>query len=498
MGAGAAVALTAGPAMAGQTDDLKSQIDSLQARLDQIEKQQATTGTAQVAAPADAVVGGDFPGSFKLPGSDTSFQITGFVKLAMSVDSNQQIGDANTVAGMAANNTSSGNIGTHFAGYANQSRLHIETRTPTDYGAMKTVMEFDYRTGAGSSAIDSDPTGKGVPRLRLAYGVLGPVEAGKDFELFENDFASAPETIDYWGPQGPSYGSRIPLIKYTQAMGKFTLAAEIASPSAGGSSSGSADQEGTEFLTGSTSSAAPGLGATPATDQVTYLPQFTAGADYADAWGHIAVRGKVREFSLTNGGGSNINGTPTGYSASATGYAGYFGASVNPGQFIPVLGKDSLGGAIVVGVGDVQDLSGADDSESFVVTGFGTATSKITPTPMKGFMVNYRHWWTDTIRSTVMWGMNKISVSHDAYYGGTQAQITTPSGIGAAEKQTQTVWANIIWSPVKTVNFGLEYAWGQVSRQNALAGYSQYGGGTQQYTGYGSNQRVELGMQYLF
>ncbi|HUC63078.1 MAG TPA: hypothetical protein VMF53_14090, partial [Alphaproteobacteria bacterium] len=358
-----------------------------------------------------------------------------------------------------------------------------------------TVMEFDYRSAVGGSGADSDPTTKGVPRLRLAYGVLGPVEAGKDFELFENDFATSMESVDYWGPQGPSYGSRIPLLRYTQDIGKFMIAGEIAPASAGGSSSNQANSEGGEFLTGSNSTAAPG--ATAASDQVTYLPQFTAGADYTDSWGHVAVRGKVREFSLTNGGGSNINGATTGYSASATGYGAYVGGTINTGEFIPALGKDRIGAAVFWGVGDVQDLSGADDSESFVVTGFGTGTSHITATPAHGFMVNYRHWWTDTIRSNLAWGLNQIDLSHDAYYTNAGAQITSPSGVGAAENQTQSVWANIIWSPVKTVNFGLEFAWNQVNRQSDLAGYTS-GGATNGYTGYGSNERLELGMQYLF
>jgi hypothetical protein len=63
---GAALALMAGPAFAGETDDLKAQIDQLQTRLDQLEKQQAAPADANAAtapantaaAPADAVVGG--------------------------------------------------------------------------------------------------------------------------------------------------------------------------------------------------------------------------------------------------------------------------------------------------------------------------------------------------------------------------------------------------------------------------------------------------------
>ena len=86
LGSGAALALIASPALAGQAEDLKAQIDSLQSRLDQLEKQKATSETSQAAAPADAVVGGDYPGSFKLPGSDTSFSIHGYTKLDFVYD----------------------------------------------------------------------------------------------------------------------------------------------------------------------------------------------------------------------------------------------------------------------------------------------------------------------------------------------------------------------------------------------------------------------------
>jgi hypothetical protein len=489
--------------LAGQTDDLKSQIDSLQTRLDQIEKQQATIGTNQVAAPADAVVGGDFPGSFKLPGADTSYSIHGSVKLGFAYDSNQSIGDAFQPPNFKANNAPSGNYGLHFGGFANQSKLHIETRTPTDYGQMKTVMEFDYRTGSGpafngnnvvgtTNAPANDPTGKGIPRLRLAYGVLGPIEAGKDYYLFSNDFASAPEVIDYWGPQGIGYASRVPLLRYTQVLGKFMLAGEIAAPAATGAEGIGFNDEQAYFTSGTTN----GTGATvTGSAQYSEMPEFSAGADYTDAWGHVSVRGKLRELHLENGGGgSTAANTPT-YTLTAYGYAGYVGANVNMGTFLPVLGKDSLAGAIIWGVGDAEDMSASDDEESASVINYGGTGAKITATPMHGFQVNYRHWWTPTIRSNLAWGLSQLTPSHDSSANSLGTALS--SSTAAEETQAQDVYANIIWSPVSTVNFGLEYIWGEVHHLPYVNGTTTSTSGNG-FTGYGSNQRLELGMQYLF
>lgn len=525
MGAGAVVALTAGPALAGQTDDLQSQIQSLQSRLDQLEKQQATDETKQVAAPADAVVGGDFPGSFKLPGADTSYAIHGYAKLGFAYDQNQNVGDAYIPENFSVNNSQGGNHSWHFGGYANQSNLHIETRTPTDYGQMKTVMEFDWRTSSdvafngnnvasgSSQAAANDPTGKGIARLRLAYGVLGPVEAGKDYDLMQNDFASSPEHVDYWGPQGPSYGARVPLLRYTQGFGKLTLAGELNAPAATGAGNPSFNSEQGYFTAGTVKVVGATQAATNPTGSMQYsnMPEFAGAADYADTWGHVALRGKVRELHVESAGGSNFltpqnnSTTAANYTLTTYGYIGYIGGNLNTGQFIPALGKDSLAGALIWGVGSSEDMSGTDDQESASVINFGGTGAKITATPMHGFQVNYRHWWTNTIRSNVMWGLTQFSPSHD---NSTLASGAAAGyGTAAMTTQAQTVWANVIWSPVSTVNFGLEYLWGEVHHQNYINGAGQSlgnangiadSGGYDGYTGYGSDQRVELGMQYLF
>ncbi|MBT6116301.1 MAG: hypothetical protein HOH66_00360, partial [Rhodospirillaceae bacterium] len=56
LGSGAAVALLATPAVAGEVDDLKAQIEALQQRLDTVEVQQTKIEDSQErVAPANAV-----------------------------------------------------------------------------------------------------------------------------------------------------------------------------------------------------------------------------------------------------------------------------------------------------------------------------------------------------------------------------------------------------------------------------------------------------------
>ena len=72
-----AASLTGASAVANADtlSDLKEQTETLQRKVTELENSQ------QKAAPNNAVTGGSTPGSFKLPGSDTSVKLGGYVKL---------------------------------------------------------------------------------------------------------------------------------------------------------------------------------------------------------------------------------------------------------------------------------------------------------------------------------------------------------------------------------------------------------------------------------
>src|ERR1700739_763190 len=77
-----ALVVPASAAWADELQDLKAQVEALLKRVAELEQKQEKTEQNQAAAPATNVVtGGATPGSFKLPGSNTSVTFGGYVKL---------------------------------------------------------------------------------------------------------------------------------------------------------------------------------------------------------------------------------------------------------------------------------------------------------------------------------------------------------------------------------------------------------------------------------
>ena len=68
-------------ARANAPDDLQGQIEALQRKVQELEQQQQASARRQDAVAASAVTAGATKGSFRLPGSDTSVALGGYVKL---------------------------------------------------------------------------------------------------------------------------------------------------------------------------------------------------------------------------------------------------------------------------------------------------------------------------------------------------------------------------------------------------------------------------------
>src|SRR5213593_2319197 len=69
-------------AEADELQDMKAQIEALQKQVLELEQKQQTSEQKQAAAvPDNVVTGGATRGSFKLPGSNTSVTLGGYVKL---------------------------------------------------------------------------------------------------------------------------------------------------------------------------------------------------------------------------------------------------------------------------------------------------------------------------------------------------------------------------------------------------------------------------------
>ena len=435
LGSGAAVALLASPAVADEVDDLKAQIEALQSRLDQVEVQQNRLETERI-APAQAVVGGDFPGSWKLPGTDTSIAFSGYTKLDTFFDIDNDVGDSFAATAIALDNTAGDHVDGNFRMHARQSRFRFDSRTPTDWGQMRTRIEGDFFGGGGNERYSNSTSF----RLRHAWGRLGPVLVGQSWTTFQDEDTFA-DTVDFAGPTAVAF-ARQAQIRYTAGLGEG-LSADVAI-------------ENPEMRNRTATSANNA-------SVVDQLPDFVGALRYRAPWGAINVSAVIRQFNFDNG---QVQDDVWGY-------------GVHVGANVKVFGNDTLSGVFNTGEGIGRYLGGAVAGVTVsCATAPGTFVATCKPDletqSAWGAWGGYTHHWNDSMRSNL-------------YYGHVQNEVNVGE-LGAAASQGQnntvdTLHANIWWSPVSRVNIGLEFAHGW--RETVAEGS-------------GEASRIILGMQYVF
>ena len=266
--------LPAAPAArADELSDMQADMQLLQQRMDQLAQFAPGSGSGAAgakAAPGVALLGGSFPRSFLIPGTDTSIRIGGTVQENLNYSitggppngtqqnnfgANNQalfsplnflsgtfvpgfptrgqrvaqptitgglqgskgatnLGGVGGVANIVANARGNG----IFSQTADQSTLAVETRTPTAYGEARTYLQFDFsgcaaETGFACNQVTAVASPQ-LPRLLYAYGTLGGFLAGQANSNFSDNDAG-PETIDQGGDVGQGGPVRQGQIRYT-------------------------------------------------------------------------------------------------------------------------------------------------------------------------------------------------------------------------------------------------------------------------------------------
>ena len=155
----------------------------------------------------EAVVLGDMGGSFRMPGSETSVRVYGFVEGNLIKDlKGTAPGDLFTNV-MEQPLKGSGNTEGKSVMTAQTSRFGFETSTPSALGAVHTQLEGDFYAYCGSEC------NRDRFRLRQAYGEYAGWLIGKTWSTFM-DLDDGPETVDFNGPVGQPF-SRPVQIRYT-------------------------------------------------------------------------------------------------------------------------------------------------------------------------------------------------------------------------------------------------------------------------------------------
>jgi hypothetical protein len=371
---------------------------------------------------------GEFPGSFRIPGTDAALRIGGLVRMVY-INSFDPIGNDDRFV------TSSIPIaGSEAAGKSSRieysvipSRFNIDLRTPTGVGHMRAFLEADFAGGSNHL------------RLRHAFGQWGDWLVGQTWSTF-SDPEAEPDGIDFEGLNAISL-LRQPQVRWTRSLSerlKVAIAVEEANPD----------------LTGA-------VGVNQAPDLVVRVrwdpeePRF--GLRLLGEGSHIQAALLVRQ----------LRGEVEGVSGASVRTLATTGYGLNLSGVVPAPWADgeehrlrwawNAGKGIGRYIADLGSLGGQD---AFV----GGEGDELEALPVAATYIGYEHWWRPGVRSTVtagyVWIDNLDDQPADALY------------------RTERFSLNLAWSPIPRLDLVVEFLWGRRinrDRQQGTAGQLQIG-----------------------
>jgi DcaP outer membrane protein len=169
--------------------------------------------------PRDVVSAGDFPGSFRIPGSDAAFKLGGMVRVNWVTTLDPLLVDDRFITADIPVDVANAPVGGRVDVMAIPSRFNLDLRTPTGVGYMRAFLEADF-AGSGNTL-----------RLRHAFGQWRRFLFGQTWSTF-SDPEAVPDGIDFEGLNAVVH-FRQPQIRWTWAAAehlRVALALENADP----------------------------------------------------------------------------------------------------------------------------------------------------------------------------------------------------------------------------------------------------------------------------
>lgn len=379
-----------------EVDELSEKLEGLKKEIE--EKQAELEGTVEETR-SKSVQAGDSPGAFKIPGTNTTFTVGGYIKSDFIYDTQEANGDFFVTEAISTDN---GGDNQRFRAHARQSRLNIKTSTPTEWGAVSTLIEGDFFGGGGNEVFSNSNSF----RLRHATATIGGLRIGQYWTNFM-PIESYPSTVDFQGPAGIPF-IRQAQIRYThQASDSLSISGSIENSEFNGRDEDGALAESIN------------LGIQAGVDEA---PDITAALAHTADWGLIKLAGVGRYLGSPDGEGDDALGWGINLSGNSDLWEG--------GRFLGSFTfGDGVGRYIINGFG--QDAFVEDDGDLDTIRAWGV-TAQIT------------HDVTETVTAGIA-------------YGRYQAEDTFADG---DLDNTNSIHGSLFWKPIDRVTFGQEVIWG--------------------------------------
>ena len=387
-------------AQAGQTISdsekaLRSRLETVEGSIKKSEESESTTYDLE-----------SFPGSIPIPGSSAAIKFGGFVKMNV-VESLDPIGTTDRfIVGTIPVPQEDGS--NNAALTVSQSRLSVEMRDTTQYGAVRAFLEADF------SGYDD------TFKLRHAFGQYKSFLIGKTWSTFM-DTRSRPEDLDREGINGQIF-LRQAQVRYFPKIGQdWHLLLSAEDP---------------------TAVIANGTGISQYPDLVASVER-----DIFERW-HVKSSFLLRKMygECDCPDGEPKSDTTTGWAISISGMTGISRWDKRDNLQIQL----SYGEGYSHYVNDLGSIGAAD-------AGFDLVTGRLNAVSVFAMYASFQKWWSPNMRSSFIYGYVNVE---DDY------QFIDPN----LYNNTSRFSVNYIWSPIARIDLGAEFLFGSRSNQNGETG----------------------------
>ena len=359
--------------------------------------------------PPDLVTAGDFPGSFKLPGSDAALKIGGMVRVNwLSTYDPLQVDDRFQTSAIPMPGTSAGEGGGRVNIIAEPSRFNFDLRTPTGVGYMRAFIEGDF---------DGSKT---TLRLRHAYGQWRRFIFGQTWSTFADPEAEPPG-IDFEGLNA--------IVRFRQPQVRWSSPAlRSHPPGARPRRSDSRNHECDRHQPGS------GL----RRESTRWDPARGGHLQFATLDRQLRAQSTDTPSDIVSTGayGVNFSGKlPLPYREKRDQLLFQYNAGHGIGRY----------------VSDLRSLGGSDAV-------FDETANTLRPLNVSAGFVGLEHWWARRFRSSASYGF--VDVQNLDIQPDDALHLTRRSSI------------NFMWSPIPRLDLVTEFLWGTRQNKNGDHGFA--------------------------
>lgn len=390
------------------------------------------------------------PGTFRIPGTETSVRIYGFAKLNAIADlTTFDTNDTLTAQSIQLFNSSQQRTGGDTQLSARWSRIGFETFTPVNdiFGEFHTLVEMDF-AGQNTNLTTQATSNSYTPRLRKAFvdfghptGGWGALLFGQQDSLYDDTALLPLQWVSDWTFVGIG-NVRQGQFRYTYGFSNgLTASAAVEAPYS--------DVTTTSGVSYPDPNGGNGFG-------WNQVPDFTARLMWRQNWGMLALRSVLRpQIDLNNNG---VTTASTRFNKSVTGFG------VGPTAILALLdGKLNLmaSGNIGNGIGRYMDATsnGYGAMSNAGMPGIYGSNTLINAPEEYGGMAGLQYFFTPSIRTNAaIGGARIINPSYANGFGGCVGSASSSSTTCSTVNKSE--WAgsvNLIWSPFKSVDIGFEY-----------------------------------------